>query len=112
MYPITALSFIAVKVIKPANSSFIYYFYFIGWLLLSLFFMLKKDLHFINKYTLLSGSIIGFFIPISNGIMTGNWVWVSFINKQYQILFVDLFWIVLASITLWVSFKLKQVHKK
>ena len=112
MYPITALSFIAVKVIQPANSSFIYYFYFIGWLLLLLFFMLKKDLHFINKYTLLSGSIIGFFIPISNGIMTGNWVWVSFINKQYQILFVDLFWIVLASITLWVSFKLKQVHKK
>ncbi|WP_373940914.1 PepSY domain-containing protein [Polaribacter sejongensis] len=109
MYPITALSFIAVKVYQPTSSSFIYNFYFIGWLLLTLFFIIKKDFHFINKYTLLSGSIIGFFIPVSNGIMTGNWFWNSFSNQQFQLLFIDVFWLVLASLTLWISLKLKKI---
>ena len=108
MYPITALSFIAVKVYQPTSSSFIYNFYFIGWLLLTLFFIIKKDFHFINKYTLLSGSIIGFFIPVSNGIMTGNWFWNSFSNQLFQLLFIDVFWLVLASLTLWISLKLKK----
>ncbi|KGL62982.1 PepSY-associated TM helix domain-containing protein [Polaribacter sp. Hel1_85] len=111
MYPITALSFIAVKVFQPTNSSFIHNFYFMGWLLLTLFFVLKKDLHFINKYTLLSGSIIGFFIPISNGIMTGNWFWKTFLNQQFQLFFVDIFWLILASLTLWISLKLKRLKK-
>src|SRR5690606_1382314 len=42
MYPITALSFIAVKIGHPADQSFIYWFYFMGWLILALFFMVKK----------------------------------------------------------------------
>lgn len=109
MYPITALSFIAVKIYQPTNSSFINNFYFTGWLLLTLFFIIKKDLHFINKYTLLSGSIIGFFIPISNGIITGNWFWKTLANQQYQLFFIDVFWLVLVSITFWISFNLKKI---
>ncbi|WP_308990873.1 PepSY-associated TM helix domain-containing protein [Mariniflexile litorale] len=108
MYPITALSFIAVKIFHPVNQSFIYSFYFIGWLLLSIFFIIKKDLNFINKYTLLSGSLFGFLIPVVNGITTKNWIWKSFSNQQFQIFFVDTFWLVLSLLTLWISFKLKK----
>ncbi len=107
MYPITALTFIAVKIGHPAGQSFIYSFYFIGWLLLTLFFIMKKNLYFTNKYSLLSGSIIGFFIPIVNGIITKNWICNSFINNQFQIFFVDVFWILLSIITLAVALKIK-----
>ncbi|MEO8237093.1 MAG: hypothetical protein ABI793_09700 [Flavobacterium sp.] len=46
-------------------------------------------------------------IPIANGICTGNWFWKTFAKDQVQILFIDVFWIVLASITFYVAFSLK-----
>ncbi|TYP98142.1 PepSY-associated transmembrane protein [Tenacibaculum adriaticum] len=110
MYPITALSFIAVKVFQPVSQSFIYSFYFIGWLLLTVFFILKKDHNFTNKYNLLLGSIFGLLVPITNGLTTGNWIWKTFANQQHQILFVDLFWLFLASATLYVYFKLTKKY--
>lgn len=106
MYPITAASFIAVKTFQPENQTFIYGFYFIGWLLLSLFYIWKKQLYFINKHALLSGSILGLLIPIANGLTTGNWFWNSFVRQQFQIFFVDMFWLVLALVTLWISCKI------
>lgn len=111
MYPITALAFIAVKVNNQANKEFIYSFYFIGWLILTLFYIIKKDNYFTNKNTLLLGSIFGFLIPITNGIMTNNWIWSSFKHQQFQIFFIDAFWIALSTITLYAYFKLKKKPK-
>ena len=108
MYPITALSFITVKIFNPAGKVFLYSFYFIGWLALTLFFIVKKDNYLTNKTTLLMGSIIGFLIPITNGITTGNWIWTTFLEAKYQILFIDVFWIILASMTLYVHSKIKK----
>ena len=108
MYPITALSFIAVKIFNPAGQAFLYSFYFIGWLILTLFFIVKKNHYLTNKYTLLSGSILGLLIPLTNGLTTGNWIWISLIEGKYQILFIDVFWFILASITLYISLRLKR----
>ncbi|ANW95575.1 hypothetical protein AXE80_04475 [Wenyingzhuangia fucanilytica] len=109
MYPITALSFIAVKVFAAQMSqSFIYSFYFIGWLIFTLFFITKKDIYFINKWTLKLGSYIGLCIPIVNGFTTGNWIWLTLQNQQYQLFFIDAFWICLSLTTLWVTAKLKK----
>lgn len=113
MYPITALTFIAVKIFYPLGQSGIYTLYFVSWLLLSLFFIIKRDDAFTNKYCLISGSILGFLVPITNGIVTGNWFWKSYIQNQFQLFFVDVFWIVLASISLYVSWiKLKSTTQK
>lgn len=107
MYPVTALSFIANKVFYPLSQSDIYSVYFISWLLLIILFLLKRDINFTNKWCLISGSILGFMIPIANGICTGNWFWKTFAQDQIQIFFIDVFWIALASITLYVAFSLK-----
>jgi uncharacterized iron-regulated membrane protein len=108
MYPITALTFIACKLFYPLNQSGIYTVYFVGWLLLTVFFITKRNDAFTNKYCLLSGSFLGFMIPITNGIVTGNWFWYSFIHHQFQLFFVDVFWIFLASISLYVGLKQKN----
>jgi uncharacterized iron-regulated membrane protein len=110
MYPVTALSFIANKVFYPLSQSDIYSVYFISWLMLIILFLLKRDINFTNKWCLISGSILGFMIPIANGICTGNWFWKTFAQDQVQIFFIDIFWIALASITLYVAFSLK--HKE
>jgi uncharacterized iron-regulated membrane protein len=114
MYPITALTFIATKIFYPLNRSNLYSIYFIGWLLLTIFFIIKRNNAFTNRWCLLLGSILGFLIPITNGIVSGNWFWNSFMQNKIQIFFVDVFWIVLASITLYVvlSLKPKAISKK
>ncbi len=106
MLPVTALSFIVAKIWFPLGQNNTYAVYFISWLLLSIFFILKKNNQFTNQFCLLSGSILGFLIPITNGIKTGNWFWISYTNHQFQSFFIDVFWIVLSTITLYASYKL------
>ncbi|MFD1603446.1 PepSY-associated TM helix domain-containing protein [Flavobacterium artemisiae] len=107
MYPITALAFIGSKIFYPLSQSNLFSLYFGGWLLLAVFFIFKKNDGFTTKFCLISGSILGFLIPITNGIVTGNWFWNSFIHNQIQIFFIDVFWIALASISLYVAYHLK-----
>jgi uncharacterized iron-regulated membrane protein len=108
MYPITAIAFIASKLFYPLSQSNIYTIYFTGWLILTLFFIINRNDHFTTKYCLLSGSVLGILIPISNGLVSGNWFWNSFIQKQFQVFFIDVFWLILASMTLYATFLLKQ----
>ncbi len=108
LYPITALSFIAVKIHGQVDKSFVNDFYLMGWLLLSLFFIWKKDNYFTNKYCLLLGGIIGFFIPVVNGIVSGKWFWLTLNEEFFQSFFIDMLWIVLSLISLWVFFKLNK----
>jgi uncharacterized iron-regulated membrane protein len=107
MYPITAATFLAVKFYPEQGKTFIYSFYFIGWLLLSLFYIFKKDYRFTNKNSLLLGSIFGFLIPILNGIATKKWFWVSFKEQAYDIFLVDIFWLLIALTTFYAWYKSK-----
>jgi uncharacterized iron-regulated membrane protein len=111
MFPVTALTFIVAKLCYPLGQDNIYAVYFISWLLLSIFFIQKKNNNFTNRFCLLSGSILGFIIPIANGIKTGKWFWISFSNHQFQLFFVDVFWIFLSTITLYAAYKLKSTVK-
>ncbi|MBE8725089.1 PepSY-associated TM helix domain-containing protein [Flavobacterium hungaricum] len=107
MYPITALAFIGSKIFYPLSKSNLFALYFGGWLLLAIFFIIKKNDGFTNKFCLISGSILGFLIPITNGIVSGDWFWTSFTHNKIQIFFIDVFWIALASISLYVAYHLK-----
>ncbi|MEN9907264.1 MAG: hypothetical protein RLZZ540_405 [Bacteroidota bacterium] len=111
MFPVTAFTFIIAKVCYPLGRDNMYTVYFVSWLLLNIFFIIKKNNAFINQFCLFSGSILGFMIPIANGIKTGNWFWISYSNHQFQLFFVDVFWISLSAITLYASYKLRTVSK-
>tara|TARA_R110002020_G_scaffold91560_3_gene222481 strand:+ start:100575 stop:102143 length:1569 start_codon:yes stop_codon:yes gene_type:complete len=96
MYPLTALTFIMVKVLGRSGMDFLYPFYFWGWLLLTILLMLKKSNGFIIRFTLLWGSILALFVPMANGIQSGNWFWKTFAAGQLDIFIVDAIWIGLA----------------
>lgn len=105
MFPVTALSFHFVKIFGGGMST-VYAFYFIPWLLIAAFFIIKRDIAFTNKYSLLSGSVIGFLIPMTNGLMSGNWLWVALDQDMKQVLFIDLFWIGLSLLAFYSFWKL------
>ena len=110
IYPITALIFIVVKCFNGPEidkKTLIYSVFFWSWLALSTFFVIKRDNYFTNKVSLILGSILGFFVPISNGIKTGNWPWVTWQKGYIEIFVIDIFWIILSLTSLAIFFKLK-----
>ena len=115
MFPVTALAFLFVKCTQGYfndGQSAIYRFYFITWLLMSLYFRFKRDNYNTNKSTLLLGAIIGFLIPIANGVVSNNWIWNTFKDKQFDILLVDLLWLVIATTALITYFKIRPKVKE
>ncbi|MEH6681834.1 MAG: PepSY-associated TM helix domain-containing protein [Sediminicola sp.] len=112
LYPMTAILFVLVKLFADdfgdGRRDFIYQVFFWGWLVLSTLFTLRRDNYFTNKACLILGSLFGLMVPISNGLVTGNWPWISFGQGYYQIFVVDIFWTVLSLTTFITVFRLKR----
>ncbi len=100
MLPVTALAFLFAKLsqgyFEDKQTTF-YWFYFVTWLIAIVFFRFKRDNYFTNKYCLLSGAILGFLIPIVNGMVSGNWIWYTYSQHQFDILLIDVLWLVIAT---------------
>ncbi|PQJ21902.1 PepSY domain-containing protein [Tenacibaculum sp. SG-28] len=115
MLPATALSFLFVKfgIGNFLNKqTAIYSFYFLSWFAFAIFYRCKRDNYYTNKSSLLLGAIFGFLIPISNGLVSGNWIWKTYADKQYEILTVDVLWLLIASLALLFYFKVKPSIKE
>lgn len=116
MLPITAAAFIFTSFLPngPDRELWLNCFYFIGWLLLSLFFWRKKSNVFTTKYTLFFTGILGLCIPIVNGISSSNWLWLSLMQGNYNVLIIDLLWLLLAALCLYAVKKsnLKKQQSK
>ncbi|RYY54046.1 MAG: PepSY domain-containing protein [Chitinophagaceae bacterium] len=114
MLPVTAAAFIAVKFNPEGGMYFIYKFYFIAWLLVSLPLVIRKNIYKTNRDTLLAGAVIGYLVPVVNGFLTGNWFWKSFRTGYHDVFLIDALWILVASIALfaWRRVVSKEVHGK
>lgn len=112
MYPVTALGFIAAQLlpagIGESRLTALYVAYFVPWLLLSVFFAMKKNNYFTNKYTLLSGAVFGLAIPVVNGIATGNWIWKSLVTNKMDLVVVDAGWVLISLIAFYVLRRIKS----
>ncbi|GAA5225328.1 PepSY-associated TM helix domain-containing protein [Membranihabitans marinus] len=112
LYPATAIAFIAVKVwgydLGEGRKAFINEVFFWPWLVLSLFFIIKRNNYFTQYMTLLLGAVLGAIVPLANGWMTGNWPWVSFVKGYDQIFVVDVFWLLLSITSFLVLLKMKK----
>jgi len=108
MLPVTALTFIAVKVYPEVNQDFIYSVYFYSWLAFSVFYIIRRNLRATNQETLLLGALLGFCIPVVNGLYGGNWIWKTFAAGETDILFFDLLWIAISVVALIAFVKIQR----
>lgn len=111
LFPVIALFFLIIKVLPEEylsqKMSILNTWFFLVWLLSTVFFRFKRDNYFTNKVTLLTGAILSFLIPIASGIKSNNWVWNTYNNNQVDILTIDLLWFFIAMVSLLVYFKIK-----
>ncbi len=112
MYPVTALSFIVTKLVPreydASRQVILYSVFFITWLLLSVVLALRKSNYTINRFTLLTGGVLGLFIPVVQGIVTGNWIWISLRDNQLDLVVVDTLWIAISLFTLIGVYRMKK----
>ncbi len=112
MFPVTAMTFIAVKLAPKVDQPFIFHVYFYSWLALGVFYILRRNIGKTNLETLLIGSILSLAVPMVNGIKTGNWIWVTYRSGAKDILLVDLLWLSLGIIGLLIFKKMLHAAKK
>lgn len=96
MYPVFALIFIANKAIPltiEGRVVWVHIIFFGGWLLLIILGLVWDNYAKINRNYLFIGSVLAVLIPIANGIVTNDWFWKTFINKQYHVFCVDFTWL-------------------
>ena len=112
MYPVTAFTFVAVKLFvqefDTTRMTAIYQIFFYSWLLLIVLFTFRRDNFITNKYSLLLGSVLGFLVPVANGVISGNWIWRTLSEGYYDIFLIDAFWLVLSVITFCIAIGLKR----
>lgn len=108
MLPVTAFTFIAIRLSPQVDQTFIYSAYFYSWLVLVIYYTLRKQINRTNRETLLVGSLLSFCVPIVNGLKTGNWFWSTFKDGYTDIFVVDFLWFVIGVIGLIAYFKSKK----
>ncbi len=112
MFPVTALTFIAVKATHLSGQGFLYPLYFYSWLALSVYYIARRNIQRTHAETLLLGSLLGFLVPLANGIFSDNWLWNTWREGAVDILAVDLLWITVSAVGLVTFFKMKTRKPK
>lgn len=116
MYPVTAFTFLMVKLGLQDPSAdrvgFIFQTYFWSWLLLTLIFTFMRNNTLTNKYTLILGSVLGLLVPLANGMVTGNWLWVSWASGYSDIFLIDAFWLITSISALLIGLKIKTENQR
>lgn len=108
MFPVTAITFIAIKMAPEVNQTFIYKTFFNLWWIFSLYYIIRKNLNRTNRETILLGSIAALMIPLINGLKTGTWFFSNFSQGNIDIFVVDFLWLCLGIVGLIVLAKLKK----
>jgi uncharacterized iron-regulated membrane protein len=96
MLPVTAFTFIMVKMLDHVNQSVIYRTYFYSWLVLGVYLMILRSLPRMNRHTLLLSAVLCFGVPVANGVASGLWIWNTWQQGASDIFFVDALFLVLA----------------
>ena len=64
--------------------------------LLGLYYLLQRSIARINREILLLGALLALWVPLTQGLVTGNWMWYALARGQIDIFIIDLLWLIIA----------------
>ncbi len=108
MLPVTAITMIALLFIDKPSQSYIYHWYFYSWLVLSVYFIIRKNLELTNRQTIVLSVITCFLLPLLDGLIRNNWFWKTYQQQAYDILFIDVLFLSLAIVSFIALLKLRK----
>lgn len=113
MFPAFALFFLMNKLIPLSwggRATTVEQIFFGSWFMLTLIGLFWNNYARINKNYLFIGGILSLFVPIVNGLITGDWFWLVW-NTFPTVAYVDIFWLMTGLVALWISVKVLQIPK-
>lgn len=111
MLPVTAFTFIMLKVADHVDQSLIYNVYFYSWLILGVYLMLWRNLPLMNKQVLLLSVLLCAAVPVANGIYTGLWMWNTWKDGAMDIFLIDALFVLLAATSAFAYVKVSRQAK-
>lgn len=108
MLPVTAFTMIMLLFLKKPGQSDIYHWYFYSWLILSVYFLVRKNLTLVNRQSLFLSVVTCFLLPLADGIIRDNWFWNTYQRNAFDILFIDLLFLCLSIISGLILWKMEQ----
>lgn len=110
MLPVTAFTMIVLLFLKDPGQSVIYHWYFYSWLLLGIYFLVRKDISLTTRQSTILSAITCFSLPVLDGIVRNNWFWNTYTHHAYDILFIDLLFLSLSIISVIVLLKIRKAQ--
>lgn len=110
LFPAVALLFAANKLIPSGITNRPFYentAFFVGWLLMVLAGLRWNNFKQLNKNYLLIGGVLALFIPIANGLVTGDWLFKTLTSNVF-VASVDLFWLFAGLTALFIVYTQKN----
>lgn len=108
MLPVTAFTMIMLLFLKNPGQSDIYHWYFYSWLAIAVYFIVRRDLAITSRQTTMLSAVTCFLLPVLDGVVRGNWFWSTYSRRAYDILFIDLLFLLLGVLSVLVLFKLRK----
>lgn len=108
LFPATAIIFIAnmlVPLDMAGRVPIVDTIFFVSWLVLALSAWMIDSYRNITWYHLLLGGILSLCVPLANGLVTGDWIWTAWSTGLVNVAMVDIFWLIIGSISLSLSYK-------
>jgi uncharacterized iron-regulated membrane protein len=112
MLPVTGLTMIALLFINKPTQSDIYHWFFYSWLILSVYFIARRNLELTNRQTTFLSAVICLLLPILDGVIRNNWIWETYRRGAFDILFIDVLFLalsIISGIVFWKMMKTKRV---
>jgi len=111
LFPATAILF-SSELLVPSDiknhSPLVNTIFFSSWLILLIAGLLSKTETRMTRLFLALTSLFSLFVPLTNGIITGDWIWIALHKGNYFVVFTDIFWLVTAAATFFLSFTVKN----
>ena len=107
MLPVTAVTMVALLFLKQPGQADIYNWYFYSWLVLGLYFIMRRDIALTMRQTALFSAFTCFAVPLLDGMVRGNWIWITYHRKALDILFIDLLFLCLSLLAAIIYWKIK-----
>ena len=96
LFPATAILFSA-ELLVPDTIDHVFNVrgvFFVSWLLLTIAGLFVKTETNATKLYLFFGGLFSLAVPLVNGIITGDWIWVALEKGNYFVFGTDLFWVI------------------
>jgi hypothetical protein len=113
MLPVTGLTMIALLFLTKPTQSDIYHWFFYSWLILSVYFIARRNLELTNRQTTFLSAVMCLMLPILDGIQRNNWIWETYRRGAFDILFIDVLFLALSIISgviFWKMMKKKSIN--